>query len=236
MITYQELVDHVSERGTGSDSDEARRAIEAVTGELARCLDPDSHERLRSRLPGALRDRIPAPRAEGVRASEEMARQVGERLGCPPERGLHLSRVVLAEIGRSEPELAGDLAPLLPRELARWMRDPAGAAGDADTGITGAPSRLNEDTLTAVLRRLPDWEGDSRSLTRSVELPADRMAPLLNRVDRDARRLDHSFSHDLTGSGVTFVLRTASVDAVTTRDVALAERIDQAVAEIGSGG
>lgn len=39
-----------------------------------------------------------------------------------------------------------------------------------------------------------------------------------------------------TGDGVTFVLYTRSVDAVTALDIELADRIDAAITAVGSGG
>ncbi len=144
--------------------------------------------------------------------------------------------MVLSGIHFSEPELADALASRLPEEFAQWSQDPNGAMGRSDTGQSGMPSRLDRATLEHALGRLREWEGDTTGLTRSVDLPRVRVTPLLNRIDRAAHEIDHSYEHEFTDTGIAFTVRTASVGAVTTRDIEMAERIDEAVAAIGSGG
>ncbi|OOC56243.1 MULTISPECIES: DUF2267 domain-containing protein [Nocardiopsis] len=236
MITYQELMDHVTQQGNVPD-DEARRALEAVTGELARHADPETRDRLVEQLPTGLSKRIPAPRREAEPStSGQLAQEVGERIGCPPERATHLTRVVLSGIHFSEPELAEALASRLPAEFAQWAEDPNGAMGRSDAGLSGTPARLDQSTLEHALGRLRGWEGDTTGLTRSVDLPRVRVTPLLNRIDRASHEIDHSYEHEFTDSGVAFTVRTASIGAVTTKDIEMAERIDEAVTAIGSGG
>ncbi len=237
MITYQELMHHVIQEGNAVDDDEAHRALEAVTGELARHTDPDTREYLREQMPAALRDHIPRQRGEPAPdTSGSMAVNVAEIVGCPPEKGVRLLGAVLAGIRLGEPALADELAAQLPEELARWARDPEGTRGRGDTGQTDTPSRLDRATVERALERLASWEGDTGGLTREVELPRERITPLVNQAERAARRLGHSFEHRLTDTGVAFTVRTTAVDAVTTRDIEMAERIDEAVDEIGSGG
>lgn len=236
MIAYQELLEHVVGQGNASDNEEARRALEATARALARHTDPDTREQLRRQLPATLREHIPeqgdAPAVESGELSEEVARQIG----CPRERGVRLVGAVLSGIGQSEPELAEELASGLPDELAAWARDPHGASGRADTGQTDTPSRLDQATLDRALERLTEWRGDTEGLTRSVDLPADRLTPLLNQAHKSARELGHGFEHHTTDTGIAFTVRTASIGVVTTRDIEMAERIDAAIAKIGSGG
>lgn len=237
MIAYQELMEHVVREGNAVDNDEARRALEAVTGALARHATPDTRKRLRTEFPAALRDHIPAqPGAPALETTGALSEEVALEVGCPEEKGVRLVGAVLTGIRESEPGLADDLASQLPDELAQWARDPVGARGRADTGVSGTPSRLDRSTLERAMERLPAWQGDTSALTRDVELPADRITPLLNQVNKAASRLGHSFEHRTTDSGVTFAVRTESIGAVTTRDIEMAERIDAAVATIGSGG
>ncbi len=236
MITHQELVDRVAAHDGVADTGEARRAAEAVVHVVAPRIDPETRVRLQQALPSSLRNLPRQASTDQSASSGDLARQMGDQLGCTPERGLHLARVVLAEIATSSPELSEDLAGSLPEELAAWVGDPIGAVGRSDTGITGAPSRLDEPTLRAAQGRLPDWEGDTHRLTRAVRLPADRIPPLLARIDRISGELGRRAHHEITDDGIAFSVWTASVDAVTTIDIELAERIDQAVADIGSGG
>ncbi|WP_017608564.1 DUF2267 domain-containing protein [Nocardiopsis xinjiangensis] len=237
MIAYQELMEHVVREGNAVDKDEARRALEAVTGALARHTRPDTRKRLRADFPAALRDHVPAqPDAPEMETTGALSEEVAQEIGCPEEKGVRLVGAVLTGIRESEPGLAEDLASQLPGELAQWAHDPEGAHGRADTGESGSPSRLDRPTLERALERLPAWQGDTAGLTRDVELPTDRVTPLLNQAEKAARRLGHSFEHRTTDSGVTFTVRTESTGAVTTRDIEMAERIDAAVATIGSGG
>ncbi|GAB3455706.1 hypothetical protein GCM10027570_36560 [Streptomonospora sediminis] len=240
MVAHQELVDRVAARVGGAD--QARRAIRAVVPSVARRLDDRTRQELHAGLPDSLWVEPPQAqdpeieRVERASGTSGIALQVGHELDCPPEEGLHLARVVMAEIATAEPRLASGLAALLPEELAGWVADPVGSQGRADTGMTGEPSRLDEQTLASVLERLPEWEGDTGGLTRTVQLPPDRIPPLLARIDRISDRAGHAAHPRRTADGIAFTLRTASVGAVTTADVDLAEQIDAAVAEVGSGG
>ncbi|WP_186355697.1 DUF2267 domain-containing protein [Streptomonospora sp. PA3] len=242
MVAHQELVERVAAHSEVGDTDQARRAIRAVVPSVARRLDDETRQELHESIPESLWSEPPhakdpqIERVERAVGTSGIAQQVGREMGCAPEEGLHLARVVLAEIATAEPGLSGDLAAALPDELASWVSDPAGAQGRADVGATGGPSRLDEQTLNAALQRLPGWEGDTRALTRTVQLPADRIPPLLARIDRLGDEAEHRAHHRRTADGIEFTVRTASVGAVTTADIDLAERIDQAVAEVGSGG
>ncbi|GAB2485571.1 DUF2267 domain-containing protein [Nocardiopsis aegyptia] len=237
MIAYQSLVDHVTAHEGVGDAEEARRAIGAVVSVVAPRIAPDTREKLHAALPPALQPADQEGAAEtGATDSGDVARRVARELDRRPERGLYLTGVVLSEIAESSPDLREELAASLPDELAAWVTDPVGAAGRSDTGESGAPSRLDEDTLRAAMGRLPDWEGDTHGLTRTVRLPSDRVRPLVDAVERISRDLDHGVHHEVTDDGVAFTVRTASIKAVTTRDIELAERIEQAVAEVGSGG
>lgn len=236
MIAYQELMEHVDREGGASDNEEARLALEATAEALARNTDPDTREHLRRLMPAALRDHIPQQPGAPAMESGELSEEVARRVGCPREQGVRLAGAVLSGIHREQPELAEELASRLPDELAEWARDPDGARGRADTGQTDTPGRLDQSALEQALAGLPDWQGGAEGLTRSVDLPADRFTPLLNQAHKAARELGHGFEHDTTDTGIAFTVRTASVGAVTTRDIEMAERIDAAIAKIGSGG
>ncbi|KIH97292.1 hypothetical protein LP52_20210 [Streptomonospora alba] len=242
MVAHQELVERVAAHSEVGDTDQAGRAIRAVIPSVARRLDAQTRQELRDSLPASLWSEPPQARdpeidrVEMATGTSGIAQQVAGDLGCEPEQGLHVTRVVLAEIARSEPSVSDGLASALPQELAGWIADPTGARGRADTGFTGEPSRLDKETLDAALQRLPQWEADGDSLVRTVQVPADRIPPLLSRLDKLTGEAGHSARHRRTTDGIQFVLQTASVGAVTTADVELAEQIDQAVAEVGSGG
>ncbi|RNL84827.1 DUF2267 domain-containing protein [Halostreptopolyspora alba] len=236
MIEHRELVDRVASRGGVSGPEEARAAVEAVVTVLGPHVGPDARTGLAASLPTSLATVPEGDRPEPVSESGELALEVGRALDCPPERGLHLARLVLSGIAESSPDLGATLARELPEELAEWAADPVGAAGRADAGATGAPSRLDSQTLRTALGRLPEWEGDTGGLTREVRLPQDRLPPLEGAVDRIGRELEHPAHRERVEGGIRFTVRTGSVGAVTTRDIELAERIERAVTEVGSGG
>lgn len=237
MIAYQDLVEHVVRQGHADDNEQARRALQAVADVLARHVDPDTRVQLREQLPAALSAHIPEqPGAPAQETSGSLSEDVAVQIGAPADRGVRLVGAALSGIRLGEPGLADELASQLPEELAQWARDPDGARGRADTGQSGAPSRIDRSTLRRAQERLPDWRGDTDGLTRTVDLPADRITPLLNQAQKSAHQLGHSFEHHTTDTGIAFTVRTASVGAVTTRDIEMAERIDEVVAAIGSGG
>ncbi|GAA3737908.1 4a-hydroxytetrahydrobiopterin dehydratase [Salinactinospora qingdaonensis] len=235
MATHQELVDGIAAHDMVTDAAEARRALPSIIAALARHLDAGSRDQLARHLPASLRDEVHGDGAQPLPESGGLAQEVALDLGCPPERALHLARVVLAELVSTDPDLKEMLSSALPRELAQWAADPVGAAGRTDAP-TDTPTRISEDDVAAMRQRLPEWEGDTSRLSRSVELPPERLRPLLTQVDREAHALKHGPRYEDTPEGVRFTVRTESVDAVTELDLELAERIEAAITEIGSGG
>lgn len=67
MIVYQELMEHMAREGSVTDSEEARRALEATAKALARHTSPDT--RLGAWAPGGreVRGHDVAHRAQGSR-------------------------------------------------------------------------------------------------------------------------------------------------------------------------
>lgn len=68
-----------------------------------------------------------------------------------------------------------------------------------------------------------------------MALPAGRVQLLLTQVERAADELGEHPRTQRTPDGVRFTLQTRSVQAVTPRDLDLADRIDQAVLAVGGG-
>ena len=69
-----------------------------------------------------------------------------------------------------------------------------------------------------------------------MQLPAERITPLVERVQREARTMNDHAHVERADDGVTFRLYTGREGVVTEPDLWLAERIDEAVAAVGSGG
>ncbi|WP_159944364.1 MULTISPECIES: DUF2267 domain-containing protein [unclassified Nocardiopsis] len=175
---------------------------------------------------------------EAQRALEAVTGEL-VRYAAPRTRD-HLREQLPAVLHDQVPAPRGEGEPHTSGSLGRDVAERVGCPPEKGTRLVGAVLagiREGDPGLADELAdHLPDWNGDTGGLTREVELPADRAAPLLNRAERLAHRIGHSFDHRTTDTGITFTVRTASVGAVTTSDIEMAERIDQAVAEVGSGG
>ncbi|MCF6526610.1 DUF2267 domain-containing protein [Streptomyces sp. JJ36] len=234
MIVHERLVEEVAAQARLTD-EEALRVLRVTLAALTHRLEMPQRRRLRSAVPGPERDAALAtvPPARGGPA--ELWEEIGRNLGVPPERARHLARIVMSQVDAGEPDLTRELRESLPADFAELFTAPEERTA-RDNPATQAPAPLSREELDAALRRRPEWSGDAHGLTRTVSLPEDRLPPLLNQVDRDARDLRHTCERERTGGGVTFVLRTRSVDAVTAVDLDLADRIDDAVAAVGSGG
>jgi pterin-4a-carbinolamine dehydratase/uncharacterized protein (DUF2267 family) len=95
-----------------------------------------------------------------------------------------------------------------------------------------AAAELTPDDVTAVLRRLPGWRGNTRRLTRTVALDPGRDAPILAEIHRIEDELDHHALLQQGAQDLTLTLWTHSRDVVTELDVQLAERIHAVLARL----
>src|SRR5690625_1362379 len=104
MVAHQELVERVAAHAEVGDTDRARQAIQAVVPSVARRLDTHTRRELHDSLPDSLWTEPPQARnpemerVDRAGGTSGIAFHVGQQLDCPPERGLTLARVVLAEI------------------------------------------------------------------------------------------------------------------------------------------
>jgi 4a-hydroxytetrahydrobiopterin dehydratase len=89
---------------------------------------------------------------------------------------------------------------------------------------------LTDAEVAAALRDLPDWTRDSDTIRREVELRdfAAAMA-FVNRVASLAEAAEHHPDIDIRWNRVALTLSTHSEGGITSRDLALARRIDEAV-------
>lgn len=238
MIEYSTFIAAAGSQAGMADSDEARRAVEAVVGAVAVALDEPGRAQLAAVLPGALRG---ATEADGPVAPVEddaaLVVSVASISGCPPERARFYAQSVLSTLVDLEPEVARAIRDRLP--LTDDLFSPI------DQGVTprgsGVPTRLSprlldRSDIDRELGRLRGWDGDERRLRRTVELPPDRVRPLRDAVARAEREMDHKARVEQHGGTVTFEVWTHSLDRVTDMDVQLARRIDEAVEAVGSHG
>jgi 4a-hydroxytetrahydrobiopterin dehydratase len=95
------------------------------------------------------------------------------------------------------------------------------------------PAVLTPYEVAAALAELPGWTGDTSRIARSVRLPPDRTAAVLEAVQRAADAMDHHPVVDRDGDNVTFSVWTHWVGGVTAADFTLARAIDEVVAWAG---
>jgi 4a-hydroxytetrahydrobiopterin dehydratase len=86
---------------------------------------------------------------------------------------------------------------------------------------------LDADTVAQRLSELPNWSGDTSALRRTVKAATFMEGiRLVEAVALAAEELDHHPDIDIRWTSITFALSTHSAGGVTTRDFALAQRID----------
>jgi pterin-4a-carbinolamine dehydratase/uncharacterized protein (DUF2267 family) len=238
VIQYQTFIETAGSQADTADSDESRRAVEAVIGAVAVALDEPDRGRLTDALPGSLRGAadVSGPAAP-VEDEADLVRDVSNRTGCPPQRARRYTHAVLATLSDAEPELAQAIARELP--LGEDLFEPiiAGVT-PRSSGVSSqlTPHLLERDDVARELGRLTGWEGDERRLRRTVVLPADRVRPLRDAVGRAEREMTHHARVEEQQGAVTFEVWTRSINRVTDLDVELARRINEAVEAVGSAG
>jgi 4a-hydroxytetrahydrobiopterin dehydratase len=94
------------------------------------------------------------------------------------------------------------------------------------------PELLDEDAVAAATRELDGWTGDTREITRTVELAGFPAAiAVVNRVAEVAEEMNHHPDIDIRWATLTFHCSTHSMGGVTDSDITLARRIDAVVDE-----
>ena len=92
---------------------------------------------------------------------------------------------------------------------------------------------LDADAVRTALAELDGWEGGPDGISRTVRLPSFPAAiAVVDRVAEVAEEMDHHPDIDIRWRTLTFRCVTHSTNGVTKRDFALAQRIDQIVAEV----
>lgn len=96
---------------------------------------------------------------------------------------------------------------------------------------------LEPEQVRAALGTRPGWSGDHTAIVRSVSLPSFPAAiAVVDRVAEVAEEMDHHPDIDIRWRDLTFRCATHSAGGVTARDLDLATRIEEIVAEAISGG
>ena len=91
---------------------------------------------------------------------------------------------------------------------------------------------LDDTAVDAALRDLPGWEREGDALVRTTEHPDFPAAiSVVDRVAVIAEERDHHPDIDIRWRTLTFRCVTHAAGGVTTRDIALANRIDRILAD-----
>jgi pterin-4a-carbinolamine dehydratase len=238
VIQYAAFIEAVGAQAGAADTEESRRAVEAVIAAVAVSLEKADRDRLAAVLPGSLRGAAEV-QGQGVRpdSGAALVSAVSAGSGLPGERARFFTQAVLSTLARSEPDVAGVLARRLPdgEELFAPIDQGVPPRGSG-VPIELTPRLLDRDEIDHALAALQGWEGDEHRLRRTVVLPPDRHRPLRDAVARAEQDMIHHARVEQLQDTVTFEVWTHSLDRVTDMDVELARRIDAAVAAVGSHG
>lgn len=235
MATYQRLIEQVSERAGRGTTERAKSAVEQVVAAIACRLDRDDRARLRSTLPTLLHDSTEPVEPSSEVAASGVVRDVAHRGGYTYERARYVTEAVVEALLRTDEELVNTLGQRLPELNPLRPPSEADAGWRRDTAMD-RPNRLTIEEINRALGDLIGWSGDTRGLTRTVVLPADRMPTVHNRIRQAERQVNHPAHLEQTGDQLIVTVTTRSLDAVTDLDIELARRIDEAIAAVGSGG
>jgi pterin-4a-carbinolamine dehydratase len=228
-LRYRDLISAAADTA-GIDFDTAREAGRATVSVLARMVDETNRRRLL--------DMVPAELVEGQDVSTPISRdqigfvsEVGSLLGCTSEQGRMRAQAVLGAIDAQSSVLESLDLPAALTELIRPPRPGGGIVGP-----DGHTAGLDEEEVRTALRRLPDWSGDTRALTRTLVLPPDQLERVLTRLARLKQQWGRGprISRPDERTAV-FVVTTTNVGAVTALDVDLASRLDDAIAQADAG-
>ncbi|WP_026204737.1 DUF2267 domain-containing protein [Actinomycetospora chiangmaiensis] len=235
-MRHQEFLGGVALRAGLERTDDAREGATAALAALADHLPTDDRGALADALPTLLAreaglDGGPPPATTG-----SPVETVARRTGWPPERARYVLVAVVEELAAEDTDLRDRLRRALPYDL-RPTGGPALPPDAPAAGAEGRPQPVDEDTVARALRRLTDWEGDVTGIVRTIVLPAERLDLVLDRVHGVEREVgQRARVLERTPTSLTLRARTESLAVVTEVDLALAARIDDVVASVGSGG
>jgi uncharacterized protein (DUF2267 family)/pterin-4a-carbinolamine dehydratase len=240
-MRHQEFLSGVATRA-GEQTDDARLGATAALAALSEHLPADARDALARALPTLLEQEsgLDEPGSgSGAHAGAgdgAVVDGIAGRTGWTPERARYVLAAVVDQLTAEEPELGRRVALVLPDDI-----EPDGGPAlppDAASGASQDRSRpLGPEGVDRALSRLVDWSGDVTGIERTIALPTERIDLVLDRVHRAERELAHRVRIvERTPTSLTLRARTESLQVVTELDVALAERVDDAVATVGSGG
>jgi pterin-4a-carbinolamine dehydratase/uncharacterized protein (DUF2267 family) len=232
VLDYQQFLSAVGRHLDVSDTEEVKTGVQAVFGAVDQILDADARGRLAAELPGSLRNTMGTGSATRSLTTDQFVSVVASGGGYTTERARYWAQAVLAALAENDPDAAEIVRPALPDDtLMRPLgQGPAPVHSGVPTNLS--PEILEPDEVTRALAAMPGWTGDTTRITRTIDIPAERVAPLTDAVHRIETELNHHANIDNGPDGLTFTVWTHSLSRVTEMDVNLARRIDEAIATV----
>lgn len=239
-MRHQEFLSGVATRAGLDHTDDARLGATATLAALAEHLPADDRDALAAALPSLLEQESGLDgSAAGTSASAapgDLVDGIARRTGWTPERARYMLAAVADQLAAEDEDLGRRVAAVLPSDLA-LSGGPALPPDAAAEGPQGRPQPLGAEGVDRALSRLTEWSGDVTGIERTIALPSERIDLVLDRVHDAERELAHRVRIvERTPTSLTLRARTESLQVVTELDVALAERVDDAVAAVGAGG
>ena len=234
MVRYEDFVDAVRERLGGAGVEEARQAVARTAGGLVLWLPREERPALRDALPAPLR---PADvEGAGVAGGDAAAfvRFVAGREGRAADLVRYDVQAVLSALAALDPDAAARVRRSLPDDFAELFIAPGGGPPpDLAAGAGVPPAELTDDDVRALLRRLPEWTGDHRRLTREVGPPDYLAEQLLDRL----RRLEQATNRravvtDQPDGSYRIEVWTHSEDRVTDLDVPFVLAVEDLIDDV----
>ncbi|RLK25068.1 pterin-4a-carbinolamine dehydratase [Micromonospora sp. M71_S20] len=230
-LGYHALVDDVVRR-TGADFRTAKVGVESTVLVLAFALGETERRRLLAAVPTKLHDVLPV---DGIRRRPDLPgflAEVGRISGRTPEQARYQAEATVAALADHDGDLIESLH--VPDGLRDLLEPPS--VGGGVVGAVSATPPLRDTDLREALSELPYWSGDGEALSRTLELPADNLDRVLDRIDRlrqETGRGPRIGRPDPTTAVLT--VRSRQAGAVTAMDVDLAHAVDDAIDEAGAG-
>ncbi|MDD7941931.1 DUF2267 domain-containing protein [Actinomycetospora lutea] len=235
-MRHQEFLAGVATRGGFVETDDARRAADAVLATVAAHLPADDRDALADALPNLLQQESGVDRQtdSGAPTEEGLVEEVARRTGWTPERARYALTAVTGQLQAEDDDIGARITRVLPPSLlGAGPTLPPDAASEA---AQGRPQPVDEDELAQTLQqRRTAWSGDRAGIERTVSLPSEHIDLLLERL----RAVEHETGRrlrivDRTPTSLTVRARTERQEFVTADDLDLAARFDDLVAAVGS--
>lgn len=237
MVSYSDLLSGVAERAGLERAEQARTATAAVLTAVAQYGQPQGRAALADVLPSQFAEVIKATTRRDSGNVADFLGLVASAASTTPERARYLSQAVLSYLADVESQATQRLRADLPDEFADLFTPPGQGPPPerAATAANDVPTQLTPDEVTAALRRLPGWEGDTHRLRRTVALPPGHDRLVLDRIRQAEADLNHHAERAEGPDGLTITVWTHSRGLVTDLDVRLAQRISEAIETPGGG-